>query len=376
MFPLIRKANPKEDLRRQAVFAWAVVGLLLEQTIVLPLMANAIVSTAQAASRVRRLRRFLANPRVQVRSYYDGLIRAALTAWNEQTLYLALDTTSLAGRVVVARVAVIYRGRAVPLVWQVYERHCLSLAFADYQDLLEHAHTLLPPHARVVLLGDRSFRTKELMAWCRAHGWHYRLRLTSNQYVTLSDGRRCLLSDLRLRRGMVCFLQGVSLGREGYGPCDLALAWSAEPEAQPWYIATDEVASLHTLTEYGGRMDSDESFRDDKRGGFQWEDCELHDAPSISRLLLVMAVACLVLVCLGTTVVACGWRRMVDPHWGRGLSYFQTGWRFLRRHLDCARVWLGALYLSPDPDPAPVMLARARRAPPVWVECQPSDLVP
>jgi hypothetical protein len=170
------------------------------------------------------------------------------------------------------------------------------------------------------------------MAWCDNHpGWHFRLRLKANQQVTLPDGPRQALADLHLRRGIVRFLHGVLLGVEGYGPVDIAMAWVDRPDAEPWYLATDEKADQRTLTEYSWRMDIDESFKDDKSGGFQLEDCELGDAESVSRLLLVMAVACLYLVSLGTFVVETEQRQTVDSHWRRGLSYFQIGWRWLRR---------------------------------------------
>ena len=140
----VRQANPHEDLRRQKVFAWLVVGLLLEQTICLPHLANVMVSVAKAASRERRLQRFLSNSHVKVRAYYDALIRQALMGWTDDTLYLVIDTTSLAGRLVIGRIAVVSRGRALPLVWQVYQRQSVALAYVDDRALLEHAVTLLP----------------------------------------------------------------------------------------------------------------------------------------------------------------------------------------------------------------------------------------
>lgn len=281
----VRTAQPQEDLRRQKVFAWLVVGLLLEQTINLPYLANVIVSLAKAASRERRVQRFLMNARVCVRDYYDHLIRSALVEWAGQTLYLAIDTTSLAGRLVICRVALVYRGRAIPLVWQVYDRKSVMLAYASYQPLLEHVLTLLPPASRVVLLGDRGFRTTEIMQWCADHKpWHFRLRLQGEQLVRLSDRRLLALSELGLRRGQAGYVQSVYLGVEAYGPINVALAWLDGPKTEPWYIATDEVASPTTLTEYSLRMDIDEAFRDDKSGGFQLEDCELSDPLSVERL--------------------------------------------------------------------------------------------
>jgi hypothetical protein len=368
LFPVIRKAQPHEDARRLRIFVWAVVGLLFEKTISLPLLAEAIVSTAQAASRIRRLRRFLANPRVCVRAYYDALVRGALAEWAGQTMELILDTTTVAGRLVILRVSLVYRGRAIPLVWQVYERKSVSLPLKLYREVLGHVRTLLPPGVTVVLLGDRGFRGEALMRWCRSPhiGWHFRLRLKANQRITLADGDTWLLRELGLKPGMKGFLHDVSLGGRRYGPIHLALAWSEKPKSDAWYIASDEPTDEETLVQYGWRMDIEEELLDDKSGGFQLEDTQLEDAESISRLLLVMSVAYLHLVSLGTFVVAHGLRPDVDGHWVRGLSYFQIGWRWLRRSLYLDRPFLRLFRLLPGRDPEPVPVCRARRTPPDW----------
>jgi hypothetical protein len=368
LFTAVRKANPREDPRRQRVFLWLVVGLLLEKTVSLSALALVIVSPAHAASRVRRLRRFLANPRVKVRAYYDDLIRRALAAWSDPTLYLALDATTLAGRLVILRVSLIYRGRAVPLAWQVYDRQSVSLPFKAYKELLTHTRTLLPAHAAVVLLGDRGFRTTALMRWCRkrAIGWHFRLRLKANQLVILADGRTRALGSLGLRPGMKGFVHGVLLGQAGYGPIHLAMAWELGEKTEAWYIASDEPTDDETLAEYRLRMDIEGEFLDDKSGGFQLEASQLTDPESVSRLILVLSVASLHVVSLGTLVVEQGYRHCVDPHWTRGLSYFQIGWRFLRRALYLAWNVTAVFWLGSGYDPAPVQLPRTRRRQPVW----------
>src|SRR5438094_7988892 len=88
----IRKANPDEDPRRQRVFVWAVVGLLMEKTISLPALALVIVSARKAASRVRRLRRLLANAHANVRAYQVTPLRHALRRRPTATLRHGLAT--------------------------------------------------------------------------------------------------------------------------------------------------------------------------------------------------------------------------------------------------------------------------------------------
>jgi hypothetical protein len=57
------------------------------------------------------------------------LSQAALTAWGEATVYLALATTMLWDQYGMIRLSVIYRGRAVPLAWQVVEPRRAHVAF-------------------------------------------------------------------------------------------------------------------------------------------------------------------------------------------------------------------------------------------------------
>jgi hypothetical protein len=368
LFAVIRKAQPHEDARRLRTLVWVLVGLLVEKTISLPAIALAIVSPAKAASRIRRLRRFLANPHVCVRAYYDGLIRGALAEWAGQTLYLIVDTTTVAGRLVILRVSLVYRGRAVPLAWQVYERQCVSLPLKQYRGVLGHVRGLLPPGVTVVLLGDRGFRSQALMRWCRSPhiGWHFRLRLKANQRITGADGQTRLLRELGLKPGQKGCWHHVALGEERYGPIHLAMAWSQKEKAEPWYIASDEPTDDRTLGEYALRMEIEEELLDDKSGGFQLEATKLEDAESISRLLLVMSIAYLHVVSLGTFVVAHGLRTSVDGHWARGLSYFQIGWRWLRRSLYLDQPLLRLFRLIPGADPQPVPVSRARRTSPLW----------
>ena len=49
------------------------------------------------------------------------LMQQALVEWGEQALYVALDTSMLWNTYCLIRLSVIYRGRAVPLVWCVLE---------------------------------------------------------------------------------------------------------------------------------------------------------------------------------------------------------------------------------------------------------------
>ena len=105
----------------------------------------------------RRVSRWLHNSRINVHRLYKPLILAALANWEEECLYLTLDTSMYWEEYCLVRLAVVYRGRALPLVWRVLKHKSASVAFNEYREMLYQAAHLLPKGVKVVLLADRGF---------------------------------------------------------------------------------------------------------------------------------------------------------------------------------------------------------------------------
>lgn len=345
-----------EDFRNLDTLAWAITGTLLQKTISLPAWASVLSDDADASAREQRFRRWLNNSEINVRCFYQPFIVRALTDWVDHTMYIGLDTTSVADRLVIARTAVIYRGRAVPLAWQVYKRKSVMLALDQYADLMRYTAQLIPRGVTAIALGDRGFRDIELMVLLRQLKWHFRLRLAKNEQVWIDSHRSARLDSWKLSPFQPRFLQQVRLTQQQYGPVNLALVWDGDPDHDPWRIATDQPADLQTLTDYALRMGIEFGFLDDKSAGFQLEDTELLAPRRLDHLLLVLALCSLYLVSVGTHVVATGKRRLVDAHWQRGLSYLQLGWRWLDYSMARDAPLPMLFYLDPAPDPEPVSI--------------------
>jgi hypothetical protein len=94
---------------------------------------------------------------------YGPLIQQALAERGHHGLYLALDTSALWGIYCIVRISVIYRGRAIPIIWQVLEHQSSSVAYDIYKDLLDSGVQLLPLHCQVIFLADRGFADTKLM---------------------------------------------------------------------------------------------------------------------------------------------------------------------------------------------------------------------
>ena len=354
---LLQSKLGDEDFRNLDTWAWAITGVLLQKTISWPAWSTVMPDPIDAFAREQRFRRWHDNPRIEVRRFYHPFITQALADWSGHTAYIGLDTTSVNDRLVIARTALLYRGRAVPLAWQVFKRRSVMLAFGQYAELVRYTASLIPRRVNVVLLGDRGFRDIRLMALAYQLHWHFRLRLEDNEQVGSGNRPQRRLDSWTLEPYQPCCLQSVRLTAERYGPISIAMVWDGVLTHDPWRIASDQRATPHTLAEYALRMGIDLGFLDDKSAGFQLEDTELLLPHRLNHLLLIMAWCSLYLVSLGTHLVDLGQRRRIDTHWQRRLSYLQLGWRWLDNLLaqDAPLPFLFCLDPAPDPEPLPTV---------------------
>ena len=82
-------------------------------------------SRALCQSTVRRFRRWLDNDKIAIGSLYGPRMQQALAEWGEHVLYLALDTSMLWNTYCMARISVLYRGRAAGMVrTRTWQRIC------------------------------------------------------------------------------------------------------------------------------------------------------------------------------------------------------------------------------------------------------------
>ena len=341
------------DIRILATFGWMIVGLIKSKK---PHLSHWVASRrgeTQAASKERQFARWLHNEKIRPMLTYLPVAEKIAQEFAGQTVYVALDTSQLWKKFVIIRLSLVYRGRALPLGWQVFASGSATVAVNRYQRLLAQVAGIMPSSTKVVLLADRGFAHTDLMKIIKQLGWHFRIRLKQNTWVYQSNGRVKQVKELIPSLGKGRFYESVWITKQQYGPLHLAVAYVITREGcEKWAIISDEPVGRHTFDEYGLRFDIEENFLDDKSGGFNLEDSKLHDSMAISRLCLAVATATLYLVSTGASITDLGLRRKVDTHWRRGLSYLQIGWRWCEYALTNCKwfpsfLWLGS-QLDPD----------------------------
>jgi len=352
------------DRRHLKTLAWMMAGLIQAGKISLTTWVPYVHSRAvYAQSTVRRFTRWLENTRIDVHALYGPLIQPAIAEWGDQRVYLALDTSMLWNTYCLVRISLVYRGRAIPMVWTVLEHPSSSVAYDVYKELLDKLVEWLPFGCTVVFTADRGFADTHLMKHLTGLGWHWRIRIKGSFGISRQGKRRCKVNRIPLSPGKALFWHHVYLTKQGYGPVHLAMGRPISSQ-EYWFVVSDEPTDEKTFEEYGLRFDIEENFLDDKSNGFQLESSLIRSANARERLCCVLAITTLYLVAQGTAVVAQGKRRWVDSHWFRGQSYLKIGWNWVKLALSRGDALIPHLHLSAEADPAPAMASKIQHQKP------------
>ena len=154
---------------------------------------------------------------------------------------------------------------------------------------------------------------------------HFRIRI-KRSFQFLLQGQWKKVSSIHLKPGVAYFTPAVSIGKTKPFP-NVYLAFAQDrPSGENWVIVSDEPTNLQTFAQYRLRFQVEESFLDLKSNGLNLEASRLRNKLALSQLCGVVALTMLFLVLQGTQVVETGKRRLVDPHWHRGMSYLKLGW--------------------------------------------------
>jgi hypothetical protein len=331
----IRQLLPGERITRLRIFAWLATGIVLCRSVHLSRIASKIPGSAVQASKTRRLRRFLNNPAVRVRPWYERVARSLLKSLAAQGLEIRLmvDGTRVGFGHQLLMVAVAYRRRALPLAWTWVKSVRGHSSVAKQKALLGYVKEMIPRGAGVLIVGDSEFGDVTLLSQLDEWGWHYVMRQQGRFLVKVTGEDWQLFGELVEQREQKRWVaEGLLTAKYAY-PVNLLAYWKPG-EKDPWLLATNLPSQNATLRAYRRRMWLDEMFGDFKKHGFDLEKTRLRHFLRLSRLTLVTALVYYWLVCLGSVTIKNGLRRLVDRNDRRDLSVFRIGFNMLERCIE------------------------------------------
>ena len=112
-----------------------------------------------------------------VQGCFVPLARWVLAHWPGTRLALALDATTLADKLVILTVSVLYKGCAVPIAWKVLPAGKKHPWKGEWLTLLTLVKPAVPADWQVLVLTDRGLYARWLFAAIVGHHWHPCMRI-------------------------------------------------------------------------------------------------------------------------------------------------------------------------------------------------------
>jgi hypothetical protein len=337
-FQRIRELRPNQRVTQVRNFVWLIVGIHQSRSVHLSRIATKIPGSAKLLSFTRRLSRFLDNPAIRVREWYEPIAQGWLEAQFRHLgeIRLIFDGTKVGFGHQLLIVCLAYRKRAIPIAW-TWVKHVKGHSTAGKQlALLAYVRKLLPIQAAVFLVGDCEFGSMEVLRQLDQWRWFYVLRQKARTHVWLNEQQGWKdFGTFVQKPGQSVWLGAGYLTEKEIYPVNLLAHWETG-EDEPWCLATNLPDRQMTLRYYARRMWIEEMFGDLKRHGFDLESTMLRHFLRLSRLTLAVVLLYVWMLSVGTQTVRRGLRHLVDRKERRDLSIFQIGLRFIERCLTNA----------------------------------------
>jgi len=274
---------------QRRVLALSVRALVIRRCCTLSALARALPATTQVRYRLKRLARFMDNPRLQLLVGWDALAQRAARLHPEGWLPMLLDETGIRDHATVLSAAVPYRGRALPVAGLAFSptliRHSLfklreGLIWRLFQGLGEDGK-------RMVIIADRGFAASHFFRWLTHLKIHFVVRVPAKVYVHW-PGFKALLSQLDLQPGRTHFWVGLRYGPK-QAPLNLLAVWRRDC-TEPWLLASSLKDPKEILRLYGLRMRIEAFFKDGKEQ-FALEACRLHTGARLCAFWFALSLA-------------------------------------------------------------------------------------
>jgi hypothetical protein len=229
---------------------------------------------------------------LDVRACFVPLLDWVLKDWPSYRLALALDATSLADRLTVLSISIVYRGCSLPIAWKVLRANVERVWNPEWVVLLDEFQYRLPAHWTVIVMTDRGLYSRRLYLAIRALGWHPLMRVTSGMFLKNGSKRAKSFSEFVPRPGGRWQGCGVAFPRKADRRLDCTfLACWEEGQDEPWFLLTDLPPAQAEPLWYGMRAWVEHGYKLFKSAGWHWQHSRMTDPARADRLWLVIAVA-------------------------------------------------------------------------------------
>ncbi len=326
--------------------------LISGQTRINQIALNMDDRKTKLASRKTQVKRWVKNKHVSYDAHYLPYVKELLRCLAQSGLLVFSIDGSVVGKGCMCLMfSVIYKGRAIPVVWKVYKAKKGHLPESAHRNLLESLSELVPDDCRIVITGDGEFDGCDWQADILELGWNYVLRTSKNAKITDSSAEEFIPQSVCLSPGEDLFFEDIYFTKKKW--LTHLLVWHGKGHKKPLYLVTNLDFTPEIKQFYKKRFKIEPFFRDLKSKGFHIQRSGLRDPKRLSRLLIAACLAYVLCIMASTKACKSKFYSLIVEDDGDSVSIFQVGLRFIRKLKDL-RQWRSfswARDIIPDPPP-------------------------
>jgi len=257
----VQRVHPGLRKTQFVNLCWVIFGLLRCGRPSLSPIARCVRGPRRLIHRIKRLARFIDNPRLPQRQL------AAQLAWFNWAMgarqpkpRVLMDYTDLGNGQISLWAALAYRGRSVPLLCRVMPKQCEegSRNRCEHEMILELK--ALFGHGWV-LIADRGFARASLFEMLNEHHIDFVIRIDDNSMIYTSEGQ-ALAGNLTLGRKRRLYFGSVAYQSRRRVPLHLVVC---RRRGGRWNLASSLQDERQIQQLYASRMQIEEMFRDLKQ---------------------------------------------------------------------------------------------------------------
>ena len=290
--------QPKgNQLRRLLVLCHMICALIRSGKASLQSIGNEMETKADLESRIKQAKRWLNNKWTDTEVHFIPYILPILRSLSGgRELVLAIDGSCIGNGCMCLMLSVIWRKRAIPIIWLVRESPKGHFPEQMHIDLVEQASKLLQSigdmPCKITLLGDGEFDGNQLQSCCLQKGWDYVLKTAKTTLI--ADNPDMNLSS-KVGQLAPCngsnhlMLHNMYITKDAFGPVNV-LYWHDRKYKNPLYLLTNLEYAPDAEKYYRKRYCIETFFSDIKSRGFNIDKTKIANPDTLYNLLIV---ACL-----------------------------------------------------------------------------------
>ena len=321
---------PSSEFLTLQILVWL---LQVHRQVRIERLASSFPYPIKCESRRKKIQRFLTIPRLSLPLLWFPLIKKIIKSQfkDGDRLIITIDRTQWKNNNI-SMASVIWKKRALPIYWLLLNKKGSS-NFYEQVATIRPVLRLLKDY-KLVLIGDREYRSTAFAIWLNYKKISFVLRLNKNTLIKPRYKKYQSLNSLDIKPGQKVLYDGVLVTEDNKKQrFNVAVYWRRKYNNKqlplPWYLLTNLKDLNEVIKIFASRGGIEAMFRDCKSGGYNLEGSQANQQ-RLTNIILLIAIAYTASCLVGQKIRNTGHQEYINRLKLEGKnrprhSYFWTG---------------------------------------------------